>query len=212
MVGRMSPHEVITLEPVDYATAGQIMGRAFINDPLWTATLSDPAVLPDKLVEMFTSTIKTTVASGGLAETTPGIEAAAVWLPPGKEIGFLSILRSGFDMIRFTMSLPSRDRKRMSGILRQLGAKKKELMPEPTWHLVAIGVDPDHQAKGIGSALVLSGIRKADKTGSPMYLETETEENVAFYEKLGFLTIEKIEVQAVGVPMWLMKRSPAPRT
>lgn len=208
----MSTHEVVTLEPADYATAGEVLGKAFLNDPLWTATITDPERLPQTLLDMFTSTIKTTVASEGVAETTQGMEAVAVWLPPGREINFLSILRSGLDMLRFGMSVPSQDRKRMNGVLRQLSRKKKELVPEPTWHLVAIGVDPAHQGKGFGSAMVRFGMMKADETGSPIYLETETEDNVRFYRHLGFEVLEEIEVEAVGVPMWLMKRPPAPRT
>lgn len=96
----------------------------------------------------------------------------------------------------------------MTAVLRQLAARKKAVMPDPTWHLVAIGVDPAHQGEGLGSALVRSGLHKADLTGSPVYLETETEENVAFYERFGFEVIEQIVVEKVGVPMWLMRRPP----
>lgn len=46
--------EVLPLSPEDYTTAGQTLGKAFLHDPLWTATISDSERGPDALVDMFT--------------------------------------------------------------------------------------------------------------------------------------------------------------
>lgn len=196
------------LPPSECARAGAVLGRAFQDDPLWTATFSDPDKRPKFLVAMFAAVAKTTLAAQGLAETNPSVDAVALWLPPGKDLGLRATAMSGFALARFTMRLPTQDRKRMIAVLRQLGERKKALMPDPHWYLVAIGVDPGRQDEGLGSSLVQSGIGRADHDNTPIYLETETVENVAFYRHLGFEVIEEVIAAGLDVPVWLMIRRP----
>lgn len=188
--------------------AGAVLGRAFHDDPLWEVTFSDPDRRPEQLVAMFTSLTKTTVAGRGLAETTPGLDAVALWMRPGKDVGLWAMVKSGFALPRFAMSLPGEDRKRMMAVLRQFEQRKKALMPDPHWYLSAIGVDPDRQGEGLGSALVQSGIRRADLDHTAVYLETETEGNVGFYRHLGFQVIEQVTATGLGLPVWLMIKRP----
>ncbi len=192
----------------EYARAGAVLGRAFRDDPLWMATFSDPVRRPELLVAMFTGVTRATVAARGMAETTPGIDAVALWLPPGKDFGFWATVKSGFALPRFVMSLPAQDRSRMMTVLRQLGERKKALMPDPHWYLAAIGVDPERQGEGLGSTLVRSGIRRADHENTSVYLETETEGNVGFYQNLGFEVIEQITAAGLDLCVWLMMRRP----
>ncbi len=202
-------HAVLTpLPPYEYACAGAVLGRAFQDDPLWAATFSDPDKRPEVLVKMFAGLTKAIVAAQGVAETTPSVDAVALWLPPGKEIGLWAMVRSGCALPRFAMSLPAQDRKRMMAVLRQLGERKKALMPDPHWYLAAVGVDPERRGEGLGSTLVRAGIRRADHENASVYLETETESNVGFYQHLGFEAIEEITATGLGLPVWLMMRRP----
>lgn len=201
---------VVPLQPGDVPRAGAVLGAAFEHDPQWRATISKPEETLETLVRMFTAVTRSTVAAGGVAETTAEVEAVALWLPPGREIGALAIVRSGFALPRFAMRMPSADRTKMLGVLRQLGTLQKELMPEPMWHLLALGVDPELQGRGLGSALVRAGIDRAAADAHPIYLETDTEENVEFYGRLGFEVLETVTVEAIAIPMWLMARPPAP--
>lgn len=207
-IGKKAP-SVRLLRSDEYAQAGEVLGRAFRDDPQWTATISDPASVPELLNRMFTAVARSTVAAGGPAEATSRMEAVALWLPPGRDIGFWAMMKSGFALIRFGMRMPAGDRARMTGVLRQLDEEKKDLAIENDWHLVAIGVDPNSQGKGFGSALLGSGIRRADAGNEPIYLETDTERNVTFYQRFGFEVLEQITADAVGVPMWLMLREPS---
>ena len=193
-----------------HAVAGKLLGRAFQDDPLWGATFPDPDKRPEFLVAMFTGLTKTTVAARGLAETTPGIDAVALWLPPGKDTGFWAMVKSGFALPRFVMGLPAQDRSQMMAVLRQLEKRKKALMPDPHWYLAAIGVDPERQGEGLGSTLVKAGIRRADEANTSVYLETETEGNVGFYQHLGFEVLEQATAVGLDLPVWLMLRPPRP--
>ncbi len=50
--------------------------------------------------------------------------------------------------------------------------------------------------------------QECDNEGLNLYLETEKEKNLLFYEKHGFSVLEKINLPKLEVPMWLMLRSP----
>ena len=78
---------------------------------------------------------------------------------------------------------------------------------EPHWHLGPIGVLPEFQGQGIGSALLERFCREVDACGSPAFLETDRESSVRLYEKFGFrLTVEE---EVVGVPNYFMWRPAA---
>lgn len=196
----------IPLLPKDYVATGAVLGRAFLDNPLWLVLISNPQTRADRLANMFTGLAKTTAAANGVAETTPGLKAVALWMAPGKELGWWPMVRSGMAMPRFVMTLSSHDRRRMMAVLRQGDQRRKELMPIPHWYLEAIGVDPEHQGAGFGTALVRAGIQRADRDQTPIYLETETEGNVRFYEHLGFDVVEQTVASGLNLPLWLMAR------
>ena len=51
---------------------------------------------------------------------------------------------------------------------------------------------------------------RMDEAGAEAYLETDKEENVAFYQKYGFRLDSESEV--LGIPNWYMTRAPEKRT
>ena len=199
---------VTPLGPTDYPRAGAVLSRAFLDDPLWVAVMRDQQMRQVRLAEMFTALARTTVAARGVAETTPGLVAVAFWLRPGKDIGWWAMVKSGMAMPRFTMTLPGEERRRMMAVLRQLDQRRRQLMAEPHWYLTAIGVEPEHRGEGFGSALVRSGMTRSDREGTPIYLETETQDNVGYYQHLGFDVIEQTVATGLGLPVWLMIRHP----
>lgn len=195
---------VSPMEPGAHRHVGAVLGRAFEDDPLWTAAFPDDRLR--KLVSMFTALSRTTLAAGGIVEVTPGFSGAAVWMAPGRSEGVWPMIRSGFALPRFALGLPSRERKVMLAMLREFDRRRKHLMPAPHWYLSAVGVDPARQGEGLGAALVRSGMGRSDRDGRSIYLETATESNVRFYERLGFEVLEETVATGLGLPVWLMSR------
>jgi GNAT superfamily N-acetyltransferase len=78
---------------------------------------------------------------------------------------------------------------------------------EPHVHLGPLAVDVHLQRAGIGSAVLAEHCRRLDATGEVGYLETDKAENVAFYTRQGFETVDQAEV--LGVPNWFMRRRPS---
>jgi ribosomal protein S18 acetylase RimI-like enzyme len=81
----------------------------------------------------------------------------------------------------------------------------------PHWYLMALGVEPARQGQGIGGRLIRPVLAQADRAGVLCYLETETERNVAFYQKHGFVVAESGPVPGHNLPLWMMVREPQRR-
>ena len=80
---------------------------------------------------------------------------------------------------------------------------------EPHWHLPLIGVDPAHQGKGIGDALMKHALRRCDHDHVPAYLESTNPRNISLYRRHGFEELGTIQVGSSPplVPMLRLPRS-----
>lgn len=76
----------------------------------------------------------------------------------------------------------------------------------PHWYLATLGVEPALWGKGIGRRLLREWLRTVDADESRAFLETDSHENVRFYEREGFRQLR--EVAVLGVPVYLMERPP----
>lgn len=78
---------------------------------------------------------------------------------------------------------------------------------EPHMYLAAIGVRPEHQRRGLGSALLRPGVARADELTLPAYLESSNPRNVPLYERHGFRVTGQYKLPR-GPTMTLMWREP----
>jgi ribosomal protein S18 acetylase RimI-like enzyme len=116
------------------------------------------------------------------------------------------MLRSGFLGLPFRIGL-GRFAK-FAGANDVMEKIHKRRVPEPHWYLMVVGVDPELQNRGVGSALVNEGLTRADESGCPCYLETSEKPNLRFYERLGFVVLEEATLGKGGPPAWAMRREP----
>jgi ribosomal protein S18 acetylase RimI-like enzyme len=94
----------------------------------------------------------------------------------------------------------------MSRYLRMLSAWEKQDPSDRHWHLGPVAVEPGLQGMGVGSQMMERFCAMVDEEGEMAYLETDKPENVRFYQRFGFETIEEAEV--LGNPNWFMRREP----
>ncbi|GAB3913739.1 hypothetical protein GCM10028803_58290 [Larkinella knui] len=85
---------------------------------------------------------------------------------------------------------------------------KRHDHPQPHIHFGPLAVDPQHQGKGIGKAMLRHFCHYADQLPATAYLETDKKENVPLYERFGFRVVA--EDTLFGVPNWFMVREPGP--
>jgi ribosomal protein S18 acetylase RimI-like enzyme len=113
----------------------------------------------------------------GVVDRDEAGRGAALWFPPGLEPDGEAI------MAHLAASIaPERLAALSAGMILQ-GSLHPE---EPHWYLPWIGVRPEAQGQGVGSALLARGLDRADAEGMPAYLEATSRRNAALYARHGF--------------------------
>ncbi len=114
-----------------------------------------------------------------------GFAGAALWLPPGvhpDEAALVAALKG---------SVPGERQAGVFAVFEQMGRYHPA---EPHWYLPLIGVDPIHQRKGYGSALLNHVLLQCDRDRTPAYLESSNPANISLYERYGFRVLATIQV------------------
>jgi ribosomal protein S18 acetylase RimI-like enzyme len=83
------------------------------------------------------------------------------------------------------------------------------LVRRPHYYVRDVGVLPEMQGLGLGSALMGPTIERCDRQDLSAYLEASSERSAALYERLGFRPLRELRV-GDSPPLWLMLRPPSP--
>ncbi len=181
--------------------AGATLCRAFFTDPAisWAVPRDDSrrAMQP-----WFTGIVRLGERYGEVK--TEGVEprAVAVCLEHGPT--FFEHVAAGLSLP--TLGLGPQALWRFLTLSSQNEKKHIALCPEPHVYLYFLGVDPAHQGKGLGSALLKGLGERADSQKKPCYLETATAKNVPLYQRHGFDPLYEGQTAPGGPHFWLMKR------
>jgi ribosomal protein S18 acetylase RimI-like enzyme len=197
--------DVVRFEAAQRDQAAEMLARAFREDPIYTALFSDPDELHRSTRSLWRGVLKYCLMFGEVY-TTPDVKGAAAWVCPGNDMNLWRTIRSGFAMMRAVAPWSRDARGRLLNTLGPLDAIHKQVVQEPHWYLWVLGVDPGAQGQGIGGKLVAPVLDRADRDGTPCYLETETEWNVAFYRRRGFEVVHEAVVPGETFTMWSMLR------
>jgi GNAT superfamily N-acetyltransferase len=193
----------IEIRKADGGDAGRIaevLARAFDDDPLVTWMFPDERVRRARLPRFFRTLLRPALALDEVY-TTPDVEGAAFWNPPGTfPFGWWTNARVGFavaTMLRGRLPFCS------PGLL----YFDRHHPTEPHWYLQMLGTDPSAQGRGVGSALLRTVLDRCDEAGARVYLEASKEKNVPFYVRHGFVVSEEMQVPR-GPRVWAMWRDP----
>jgi ribosomal protein S18 acetylase RimI-like enzyme len=121
----------------------------------------------------------------GSADLVDGYLAAALWLPPGihpDEEAMSKLIRT---------TVPENDQANVFAIFEQMD---RHHPAQPHWYLPMIGVDPAHQGKGYGSALLQHALARCDREDKLAYLESTSPSSVRLYQRHGFELLGTIQV------------------
>jgi GNAT superfamily N-acetyltransferase len=199
-VGRMQAHE----QP---AVVGAI-ARAFYEDPLFGFFFPHHVQQTKGVLAFMASGVADAKPFDEIwvARSGESIAAAAVWLPPG---GYPRGRRR--ELLTMARGAPTfaYSGRRIAGALRLTGAvdKAHHELKEPHFYLAILGADPRFQRTGAGSAALQPVLDRCDAEGLPAYLETQQEENLAYYARFAFDVEQKLDVR--GAPtIWTLLRKP----
>jgi GNAT superfamily N-acetyltransferase len=77
---------------------------------------------------------------------------------------------------------------------------------EPHVFVHTLGVDPRHQRRGAGGALLGPLIAEAERLAVPVHLTTSSRDNLPYYRRFGFEVVGESSLPR-DVPLWSMIRS-----
>ncbi|MDD7939461.1 GNAT family N-acetyltransferase [Actinomycetospora lutea] len=132
-----------------------------------------------------------------------GVAGGALWSPAGVEPMDET---AGQRFVSRCAELAGPDASRWEDVIALLD----ENHPHHTDHdyLWLLGVVPDQQGRGHGSAMLRAVLDRGDRDGVPTYLEATSRENLRLYERHGFRVTGELAV-AGGPSLWAMWREPA---
>ena len=187
---------VTAIAPSEAEQAIAVIVLAFVADPAARWTYPDSR----QYLSSFPAIVR---AFGGkaFAQQTGhhinGFAGAALWLPPGlhpDDEALAAVLRG---------SVAAERQATVFGVFERMASYHPR---EPYWYLPLIGVDPVHQGKGYGSALLQHALRQCDRDHAPAYLESTNPANIPLYERHGFRVLATIQVGS-SPPIFPMLRA-----
>lgn len=197
------------LKKPDIPEASKVLARAFMNDPIWTTFMPDKDQRAEVLPLMFESLLYISLKYGTAQSPTEPREGIAIWYPSkNTDANFFQVIFSGipFSCIK-AMNKHGKVMKKMQKEMKILSRdRKKHMQKRDHLYLACIGVDPQLQGKGHGGTLLQELFRESVEKNVPVYLETETEENVKMYSHLGFKVVVERILEGSGIHLWQMVR------
>ena len=199
-------HETLPLKKEQTDLSVRVLVSAFADDVMWKAILPDTEER-NRVMPVLWRGVVAYCQRYGIVRTTPDVTGIAAWTKPGHAHPTLwKHLRTRFLLARSVTLMSKPSRERFIGVMKQIEALHRQLMPQPHWYLWALGVDPAHQGQGIGRSLLAPGMTRAQEEGISCYLETQTEDNAMFYRKRGFELLHVAEFPETGFKLWLMHK------
>ena len=186
----------------DLDEVARTLALAFADDPVIAYLFGDGETCDvDTGTAFFRIDARNHLPHGHCYVTEPG-GGASLWAPPGRwKTTPRQLARSMPGLLRI---LPLR---RLPRTLRFLGTVEEAHPTEPHWYLAVLGSEPAHRGEGLGQAAMAPVLDRADRDGTPCYLESSKEANIPYYERAGFRVTGTIEPDGAP-PLWSMWRPP----
>lgn len=188
--------------PADRLQVAAAMAKAFYDDPVVIWMMPDASRRLRRLERGFALFLERVYLPYDETYTTEHVAGGAIWAPPGEW------KMSVFAQLRLLPAMAGIWRREVPRVMRALNAMESNHPHEPHYYLPFIGVEPDWQGKGIGTALLQPVLERCDRERVPAYLEATSPRNRACYLRNGFEDVKQIKVGEDAPPLWAMWREP----
>jgi len=201
----VSEFSVVPLRYSQIRVTAEVLARSFDDSPIFRYLLPKERPRTIGMRALFIAGLVDAHKHGEawIAQDDDAIVGAGVWLPPGafppsygRQLRQLVHLGAVAPVAPFALPRSLRYLRRV-----------EEVHPhDEHWYLATLGVDPDHQGRGHGNRLLDTVLAKIDEVGLPVYLETDKERNLAYYQRFGFTERDELHPAKDGPPTWTMWR------
>jgi GNAT superfamily N-acetyltransferase len=180
-----SGEKVRAARPSDAEAITETISLAFHEDPTWSWAFPDEARRQEQYRVWWGLMVDSALRFDRPAvSVTEGMEAAAIWLPPGTEE------LTEAEQERLPKMLGELVGDHSDDVLELLERFEHAQPPDPPhYYLSLLGVHDDHRGKGIGMRLLEENLAQFDREGVPTYLESSNSGNDHRYEGLGYKRI-----------------------
>jgi GNAT superfamily N-acetyltransferase len=195
--------DIRNLSADDVPRIAKALARAFADDPVMSWVFRRESERLDRLENAFALYLRRIWLRQDECYGMDRLFGAALWLPPGKwHVGAAEQLR----LLPSMISVNGRNLPRLMTVLRMI---EKRHPKESHYYLAVLGIEPELQGRGFGSALMQPVLARCDREGIPAYLESSKRRNVVLYERHGFRVVEELRLPKDGPPIWRMWRESA---
>ena len=195
--------QIVRASGADLVVLSEVIAEAFFDLPPSHWLVPDRAARREIWPGYFRIYVEHALAAG-VVHTTPGRDAAALWLPVGKEPpappdGYAAALAkvTGPYVDRFVAFDAALDSRHPAGMAHH--------------HLAILAVRPDQQGRGTGTALLAAYHHQLDShIARPAYLEASSQRTRQVYLRHGYADLGPPIALPGGPPMFPMIRMPQP--
>jgi GNAT superfamily N-acetyltransferase len=203
--------QIVSLLESQIDAAGELMARAFSDDPITVYMYPDEEERKHLTPWHFSAFIRYAFLFGEVHTTSGSPAGVAVWFPPPLNSGEVEMTparleQAGLD--RAEDVLGAKPWERFNRVCEYVEAFHPKEVPGPHWFLPLLGVDTENQGQGVGSALLRPTLERADRENLPVYLWTAKARNVPFYQRHGFEVVTEAVEPTSGIRFWTCRRMP----
>ncbi len=198
-------YDIRPLGGADVEAAGALLGRAFADNPAYRAILRH---MPDDVRARTVARVK----RGFAAASVRWQEAHGVW-DGGHMAGVSLVCAPGqyphgpLAFQRHAWGCMTAGWRGIVNFMRADAHIRRRHLRGPHYYLFVLGVDPAHQKRGLGRALLGALSERADARSLPCYLETDKPSSVELYRSAGYVVLTEEDVPGVpGLHFWTMRR------
>jgi ribosomal protein S18 acetylase RimI-like enzyme len=191
------------LHGAERRAAEWVLARAFRDNPLNAAVIgADPERRLRANLHGARALLPTALAHGLVLAARDGgvLQGVLVATPP---LGWPLPPASLAAHLRRVLAQGPRVARRWAEVFEALASVH---LRDPHWYLATLGVVPEAQGRGLGTALLARWLARVDAEAAPAWLETDREANLDFYRRAGFEVAVRTEILATAV--WCMLRPP----
>jgi GNAT superfamily N-acetyltransferase len=188
----------VSADQIDDVAAA--IARGFDDNEMWVWLLPDDRRRVGLLTKRFRAMIRHVCIPRGGAWATADLQGGALWIPPGRLEWSLG--EQLHEAVALMPGLGLRGARRGRRLQTLFASHHPR---EPHYYLDTLSIDPAHQRRGYGSALIAPLLQRADAERMPAYLETQRRDNIPFYRHFGFEETGEMSLPDAP-PLWKMWR------
>lgn len=196
-------------ESLDINRMAAVQAQAFFEDPLFVYFFPEAGTRYRTSLHTHRFLARQVQAYGAVEQLVlnGNLAGVALWLPSHKRhIGWVDLIRfGGMRALVAQGAVASWRQLRVGDMLEKL---QHQLLPEPHWYLLLLGILEAQRGKGHSRTLLTPMLARADREGLPLYLDTHEAKNVSIYRRFGFAVASEMITPGTPLHHWAMIRRP----